>query len=83
MVLRNDVDPQLRGQSHSTALLSHMEAVLADFGITESKLESTATSLEVDRSIGWKDAGAPFEHFGMPGYPMCKPFAGPANKAAR
>ena len=72
MVLLNYVDPRFRGQGQSTAMLNHLEAVLAGFDVEVATLESTATALDFYRRAGWQDAGEPFVRFGMAGYPMRK-----------
>jgi GNAT superfamily N-acetyltransferase len=82
MVLLNYVDPRFRGQGHCTAMLNHMEAVLADLNVEEATLESTATALEFYCRAGWQDAGAPFVRFGMEGYPMRKRLGTASDRAA-
>jgi len=83
MVLLNYVAPHALGRGLSTAMLGHMEAVLSELGLTEAKLESTATARDYYRSVGWQDDGDPIWRCGMPGYPMRKALVTPAGMDAR
>lgn len=55
----NYVDPQMRFQGLSKALLAHMEADLVARGMSEGRLKATQTALGFYKACGWKVVEAP------------------------
>ena len=71
-VLLNYVAPAHRFCGVSRAILTYLEATLAERGISKARLTSTETAHRFYREAGWKDAGEPEIVFGIRGYPTEK-----------
>jgi GNAT superfamily N-acetyltransferase len=71
-VLLNYVAPAHRFCGVSRAILTHLEATLAERGISKASLTSTETAHRFYRKAGWMDVGEPEIVFGIKGYPMEK-----------
>jgi len=68
----NYVAPAHRFHGVSKALLGEMEAALRARGVTEARLDSTATAHRFYLAAGWVDDGQPDGQQGVVSYPMRK-----------
>ena len=71
-VLLNYVAPAHRFCGVSFAILAHLEAALAERGITKARLTSSETAHRFYRRAGWMDAGESPIVLGLRGFPMEK-----------
>jgi GNAT superfamily N-acetyltransferase len=71
-VILNYVAPRFRFRGVSKQMMSELEKLATVGGAGVPSLESTATAHAFYLAIGYTDAGAPGEKFGLPNFPMTK-----------
>ncbi len=71
------VDGALQGQGVGRALVDHLEAELADRGVTEVVLHARHHAIGFYARLGYEEFGAPYEEVGIPHRNMRKQLQSP------